>query len=198
MSVSCNIPGTIWDKYQQTSFPSNKVVLIFDNHEISAVVHRNLSLLTNKQHWSDLLQIAGWWETPVTSSDTQRNSSWVQQSCWLLLIPFWHLANYTVLRASHFFSLSSSSPIPHQQIMVTQPPLPGQSGSNSSLFAGATSNTGILVTQQEHRHQVIHRDAANGATQHMTQDAHVKSSVTLEAARIRSSMQLDVSICISR
>jgi hypothetical protein len=32
----------------------------------------------------------------------------------------------------------------------------------------------ILGTQQEPRHQLVHRDAANAATKHMTQDAHLK------------------------
>jgi len=40
-------------------------------------------------------------------------------------------------------------------------------------LAGATSNTELLGTQQEHRHKLVHRDAANGATKHMTQDAHL-------------------------
>jgi hypothetical protein len=39
---------------------------------------------------------------------------------------------------------------------------------------GATSNTGFIGTQEERRHKLVHRDAANAATQHMTQDAHLK------------------------
>jgi hypothetical protein len=58
--------------------------------------------------------------------------------------------------------------------MDTQPPWPGESGSNTSRLAGATSNTKILGTQQERRHKLLHRDAANVATIHMTQDAHLK------------------------
>jgi len=56
----------------------------------------------------------------------------------------------------------------------TQPPPPGESGSNTGRLAGAPSNTEILGTQQEHRHKLVHRDAANAATNHMTQDAHLK------------------------
>jgi len=58
--------------------------------------------------------------------------------------------------------------------MDTQPPLQGESGSNTGRLAGTTSNTDILGTQQECRHKLVHRDAANAATKHMTQDAHVK------------------------
>ena len=58
--------------------------------------------------------------------------------------------------------------------MDTQLPLPGESRLNSGRLAGATSNTGILGTQQEHRHKLVHRDATNAATKHMTQDAHLK------------------------
>jgi len=59
--------------------------------------------------------------------------------------------------------------------MDTQPPPPGQSGSNTSQLEGATSNTDILGTQQECRHKLVHRDATNAATKHMTQDAHLKT-----------------------
>jgi len=41
-------------------------------------------------------------------------------------------------------------------------------------LAGATSNTEILGTQQEHRHKLVHCDSADAATNHMTQDAHLK------------------------
>jgi len=57
--------------------------------------------------------------------------------------------------------------------MDTQPPPQGESGSNTGRLAGATSHTEILGTQQERRHKLVHRDAANAATKHMTQDAHL-------------------------
>jgi len=41
-------------------------------------------------------------------------------------------------------------------------------------LAGATSNTEILGTQQDRRHKLVHHDAADAATKHMTQDAHLK------------------------
>jgi len=58
--------------------------------------------------------------------------------------------------------------------MHTQPPPLGKSGSNTGRLAGTTSNTEILGTQQERRHKLVHRDAANAAIKHMTQDAHLK------------------------
>jgi hypothetical protein len=58
--------------------------------------------------------------------------------------------------------------------MDTQPPPAGESGSNTGRLAGATSNTELLGTQQERRHKLVNHDAANVATKHMTQDAHLK------------------------
>jgi len=57
--------------------------------------------------------------------------------------------------------------------MDTQPPPPGESGSNTGRLAGATSNTDVVGTQQERRQKLVHRDTANAATKHMTQDAHL-------------------------
>jgi alkanesulfonate monooxygenase SsuD/methylene tetrahydromethanopterin reductase-like flavin-dependent oxidoreductase (luciferase family) len=56
--------------------------------------------------------------------------------------------------------------------MDTQSPQPGLSGSASSRLAGASSNTSIVGTQHECRHQLVHWEAADAATKHMTQDAH--------------------------
>jgi hypothetical protein len=58
--------------------------------------------------------------------------------------------------------------------MDTQPPPAGESGSNTSRLAGATSNTELLGTHRERGHKLVHRDAANVATKHMTPDAHLK------------------------
>jgi len=55
--------------------------------------------------------------------------------------------------------------------MDTQLPPAGESGSNTGRLAGAISNTEILCAQQERRHKLVHCDAANAATKHMTQDA---------------------------
>jgi len=58
--------------------------------------------------------------------------------------------------------------------MDTQPPLPGESGSNTGRLAVVTTNMDILGTQQERRQKLDHRDTVNAATKHMTQDAHFK------------------------
>jgi len=57
--------------------------------------------------------------------------------------------------------------------MDTQPPPQGESRSNTGRLEGATSNTECLGTQQEPRQKLVHRDAANAATKHMTLDAHL-------------------------
>jgi len=58
--------------------------------------------------------------------------------------------------------------------MDTQPPQQGESESDSSLLLGATSNTSLIGTQPERRHQLVHSDAANVASKDMTQNAHLK------------------------
>jgi len=58
--------------------------------------------------------------------------------------------------------------------MDTEPPPPGESGSNTGRLAGSTSHMEIPGTQQERRHKLVHRDAAHAATKHMTQHAHLK------------------------
>jgi len=58
--------------------------------------------------------------------------------------------------------------------MDTQLLPPGERGSNTGRLAGAISNMAILGTQQERRQKLVHRDAANPATKHMTQVAHLK------------------------
>jgi len=58
--------------------------------------------------------------------------------------------------------------------MCIQSPQQGGSGSESSRLAGTTSNTSLISTQQECRHQSVHCDASNAATTHVTQDVHSK------------------------
>jgi uncharacterized protein YifN (PemK superfamily) len=41
-------------------------------------------------------------------------------------------------------------------------------------LVGATSITVILSTQQEGRHQLVRHDTSNAATNHLTQDTHLK------------------------
>jgi hypothetical protein len=57
--------------------------------------------------------------------------------------------------------------------MDTQPPPQGKSRSNTGRLLGTTSYTEILGTQQERRHKLVHHDAANVVTKHMTQDAYL-------------------------
>jgi len=111
-SVSCKIPGNVWDKHHQTSSPLKNVLFISHNHEISAVVHCDLSVLTNTKHRTDLVHSAGWLETPATGTYMQQDSSCVERASWLLRIPFWLAANYIFLRTSHLLSLSCSSGLP--------------------------------------------------------------------------------------
>jgi hypothetical protein len=59
-------------------------------------------------------------------------------------------------------------------MMDTQPPAPAESGLNTGQLMGATSNTDILGTQQDARSKLVHRNPANAATNHMTQDARLK------------------------
>jgi len=58
--------------------------------------------------------------------------------------------------------------------MDTQPPQPGPRGSTSGRLAGALSNTSFIGTQQECRHQLVYREAAEAATKQITQDGHLK------------------------
>ena len=190
--------GIIWDKHQQISFPSNDVLFISDNHAIKAVVHLILSLSTSNHDRTELLHIMVRWDTPATSSHTQQDSSGVYGICCLLHIQFWHQADYIVLRTSHFISLSSSSPIPHQQVIDAQPPPPGESRAEWSWLAGAASNASLIGTQQECGHQIVHRGAGNAATKHMTQDSHFKIVRMTGSSKNKKQHAVDVSISISR
>jgi len=58
--------------------------------------------------------------------------------------------------------------------MDTEPPPPGECGLNTGRLPGATTNTDNPGTQQERRHKLVDRDAANVSTKHMTQDAHLQ------------------------
>ena len=58
--------------------------------------------------------------------------------------------------------------------MDTQPPQRGPSGSKSGQMADALPNMSHIGTQDERRHQLAHREAADAATKHMTDDAHLK------------------------
>jgi len=111
-SASCKNPGIIWDKHQQTSSASMNLPWLSHTHEIPAVVHHHLSLSTNTQHRTNLVQIAGCLAIRATGSYAQPNSSFVEEASWLLCMPFWLDGKYIFRRTSHFFLLSSSSELP--------------------------------------------------------------------------------------
>jgi len=56
--------------------------------------------------------------------------------------------------------------------MTTQTPQTGESGSESSKTTGASFNASLQGTQQ-HGYQLVDCEAANVATENMTQDAHL-------------------------
>jgi len=58
--------------------------------------------------------------------------------------------------------------------MVTHTLQQVESGSESSRSMGASSNASLAGTQQQPRHQLVHHDAANAATEHMTLDANLE------------------------
>ena len=58
--------------------------------------------------------------------------------------------------------------------MAPHTPQPDVIQSESSRTTGASSNAPLAVTQQQRRHQLVHRDAAIAATEHTAQDAHLK------------------------
>jgi len=128
---------------------------------------------TNKQHRTDLLQIAGTLEQPVTRRYMQQDKSWVECASWLSFIPLCLVAYYIFLRTFHF-SLSSSSPFPQQQVMAPQTHRPSVTESESSRTTGTLSNAPLGETQQQRGHQWVHRDGAISATENMTQDAHFR------------------------
>jgi len=173
-SASCTILVFTWDKHHQTSFPSKTVLCICNINEISAVVHFNLTLETNIQHWTNSLPIVALWETPATCSDSQADSSWVERPSWWSLSLFRLEANYIFLRTSHFFWLSSSSPFPQQPVMATQIPQTGEGRSESSEMMGASSNASLERTLQQRRQRLVHYEAVYVATKNMTQHANLQ------------------------
>ena len=74
--------------------------------------------------------------------------------------------------------------MPQQQIMNTETPEHGKSGSEPSHSSGGSSNPALAGTQQRCRHQSVYHEAANTATKNMTQDAHLQIVPKQEAARI--------------
>jgi len=62
--------------------------------------------------------------------------------------------------------------IPQQQVLAPETLQPGVIGAESSRTTGASNNAPPGKTQQKRRHQLVLRDAAIVATEHMTQDPH--------------------------
>jgi len=112
------------------------------------------------------------WETPVACRNPQQDPSWVEHASGLLHIPSWPEAKYIIPKISLFFSLASSSPVPHQRMMASQTPQQGEHGSESGQSTGGSSNASLAGTEQQCRQQLVRRNAANAATQIMTQHAH--------------------------
>jgi len=144
------------------------------------------------------VQTAGQLEPHPTCGSTQQDSCSVECVSWLLRIPIWLEANYIILRTSHFFSLSSSSSLPRQQIVAPQTPQQGTSISELSRTTGALTMIPPTVTRPQHSYNLVHHNAANAATKNKTQDPHLKSSVNPEEASIRGSPQQDVRLSVSR
>jgi len=153
-------PRDYWRQPSRHVLSPDELSRISDNQLILAVVHLYLPLWTYKQHWTDLLQIAGQWDTHATCSHTQQDSSWVEPASWLLLIPFWLEADCIFPRTSHFFLFSLSSPIPHQQNMATTTRQPGERGPEPSRLMGASSHVSLAGTHQQCRQEIVHHDAA--------------------------------------
>jgi len=124
-------------------------------------------------------------DTPATGSIMQQDSSWADRACRLLLIPFWFDAYYIFLITSHIILLSSSCHFPHQQIMVTEAPQQGDSGSESSELTDPSSNVSVTATQQQSRHQLVHLNTANAGSGNMTQYGHIKMGYTMRSCKNR-------------
>jgi len=167
-------PGDDFRQISRDVFSVNECPFICINHEISAAMHLEISWWTHRQHRTAILQITGQLSTAAMCGYTQHGSVWVDCASWLLLIPIWLEADYIFLRTSQFLSLSSFSSSQRRQIVAPLTPAQGASGSESSRMTGASSIAPPTVTQPECRHQLVHCDAANAATENMTQSAHLK------------------------
>ena len=71
----------------------------------------------------------------------------------------------------------------HQQAMAPETLPPGAIGAESSWTTGDSRNAPLGETQQQRRHQLVHRDAAIVATENMTQDAHLKMGRKTESSK---------------
>ena len=183
-----------WDKHYQTSFPSKNYHFRSIKHEISAVVHLDVTLWTNKQHQTNLLKSCDRWN-PMQLYTAGFSLNW---TCKLAV-------THSILTCSSLYNLQHFPllfviiflTILQQQAMAPETLPPGAIGPESIRTTGASRNAPLGETQQQRRHQLVHRDAAIIATENMTQDAHLERYLKPEAARRRSSMHSDVSQSIS-
>jgi len=58
--------------------------------------------------------------------------------------------------------------------MATEISEHGESASETSRSTGAASNEGLAGTHQQRRHQLVHQEAANAATDNMTLYSNLK------------------------
>jgi hypothetical protein len=81
----------------------------------------------------------------------------MKRATWQLLIVFQLVVKYIILRTSHFWQTSQA----------------GVNSTEPGGFPGIALNMSFSGKKQEHRHQLVHSNAANAATNNMTQDAHL-------------------------
>jgi len=160
-----------WDKHHQTSFPSKNDLFISLKHDISAVVHLEVSLWTNRQRRTDWLK-SGHRLNPLQLNADVFSFNW---TCKLAV-------THSILTCSYLYNLQHFPLLfviifltfLQQQAMAPETLPPGTIGAESSRMTGASHTEPLGETQQQCRHQLVHRDAAIVANKNMTQDAHLK------------------------
>jgi len=159
-----------WDKHHQTFFLSKHDLLIFIKHEISAVVHLDVSLWTNKQRRTDWQKSRHRWH-PLKLCAAAFSLNWTCK----LAITHSIMTGSSLYNLQHFpllFVIIFLTFLQHQTIAPKTLP-PGGIGAGSSWTTGTSHSEPIGKTQQQRRHQLVQRDAAIVATENMTQDAHL-------------------------
>jgi len=156
-----------WDKHQQTSFPSKNDLFRSIKHEISAVVHLDVSLKTNKQHRTNLLKLSDRWN-PLQLYAAGFSLNWkcklaVTHSI-LTCSSLYNLQHFPLLFVIIFLTFLQ------QQAMAPETLPPDAIGAELSRTTGASRNAPLGETQLQPRHQLVHRDAAIVATENITQD----------------------------
>jgi len=94
------------------SFSLKNVLFISHKYKISVVIQIYVSMDTNTQHRTELMQMAGRLEAQAVWSNTLQDSSYVKRATRLICIPFWLGAYHICLGTSHCISLSTSSRLP--------------------------------------------------------------------------------------